>query len=136
MLHCYCCLLLTLCIPLAALAQGRATLVGDWRLVSVLQPDTSGATTPFWGTKPLGMFRYSANSVMSAQLYDERRTSLGVSDWQFISPTAARTAFVGLASFYGRFTVDTVAHTESHHVEGAMAPTAMGQILVWERVPE
>jgi hypothetical protein len=159
-----------LCIavaPAAAQAQAATAFVGDWRLVSIAQPDSAGVPHPYWGPNPLGMIRYSANGVMAAQLYDDRRTSLGVANWQDVGPAAARKALVGLASYYGTYTVDTVAHTVSHLVEGAMAPewigrtlvrgyrllpgnrielrvitgpdgkpTATGQVLVWERVPE
>ncbi|WP_411281529.1 lipocalin-like domain-containing protein [Gemmatimonas sp.] len=124
------CLLLLACIPVDAEAQDASAFVGDWRLVSVLQPDSAGRTRPFWGPKPLGMIRYSANGVMAAQLYDERRPGLGVGNWGDVSPEAARTALVGLASYYGTFTVDTVRRTIAHRVEGAMAPEWIGRTLV------
>lgn len=124
------CAVLMLCGATRAAAQPASTFVGDWRLVSVLQPDSTGAATPYWGPKPLGMIRYSANGVMAAQLYDERRPSLGVSSWQDVSPASARTALIGLASYYGTYTVDTVAKTVSHRVEGAMAPEWIGRTLV------
>ena len=111
-------------------AQSPASFVGDWRLVSVLQPDSAGGSQPFWGPKPLGMIRYSASGVMSAQLYDERRPSLGANSWQDVTPAAARTALMGLASYYGTYTIDTVAKTVAHHVEGAMAPEWIGRTLV------
>jgi len=123
-------LLLLACIPASVEAQDVTAFVGDWRLVSVLQPDSAGNTRPFWGPKPLGMIRYSANGVMAAQLYDERRPALGVGNWGDVSPEAARTTLVGLASYYGTFTVDTVEHTIAHRVEGAMAPEWIGRTLV------
>lgn len=125
-----CAAIFCLCLPLAAQAQGSASFVGDWRLVSMIQSDSAGGARPYWGPKPLGLIRYSANGVMAAQLYDERRPSLGVSSWEDVSPQAARVALVGLASYYGRYTVDTVAHTVAHRVEGAMAPDWIGRTLV------
>ena len=122
----------TVCLALPHImqAQSNTAFVGDWRLVSILQPDSTGAAHPFWGPAPLGMIRYSTNGVMAAQLYDERRSSLGVSTWQDVSPQAARAALVGLASYFGTYTVDTVAHTVAHQVEGAMAPEWRGRTLV------
>ena len=76
------------------------------------------------------MIRYSANGVMAAQLYDERRPSLGVGSWLDVSPLAAQAALIGLASYYGTYTVDTVAHTVAHRVQGAMAPEWIGRTLV------
>ena len=119
-----------LCLPITFHGQGAASFVGDWRLVSAVQPDSAGGAHPYWGPKPLGMIRYSANGVMSAQLYDERRPNLGVSDWQTVTPNAARTALVGLASYYGTYSVDTLAQTVSHRVEAAMDPAWIGRTLV------
>ena len=124
------CAVLCLSLPYAAQAQGSTAFVGDWRLVSFIQTDSAGAARPVWGPRPLGMIRYSANGVMAAQLYDERRPSLGVSSWMDVSPLAAQAALIGLASYYGTYTVDTVAHTVAHQVQGAMAPEWIGRTLV------
>ena len=61
------CLTLSHAVP----AQGNAAIVGDWRRVSVVQPDSVWAARLFWGPKPLGMIHYSAKGLMAAQLYDE-----------------------------------------------------------------
>ena len=61
------CLTLSHAVP----AQGNPAIVGDWRRVSVVQPDSVWAARLFWGPKPLGMIHYSARGVMAAQLYDE-----------------------------------------------------------------
>lgn len=122
--------LLLTCVAATAEAQSAADFVGDWRLVSVMQPDSVGVLRPFWGPNPLGLIRYSANGLMAVQLYDERRPSLGVASWQDASPAAARAAFIGLAAYYGTYTVDTVAKTVSHRVDGASAPEWIGLTLV------
>ena len=122
--------LLLLGAPAVAASQISDALVGDWRLVSIVQPDSAGGARPYWGPAPLGMIRYSANGIMSAQLYDERRTSLGVRNWTQVTPDAARAALIGLTSYYGTFTVDTVARTVTHRVEGAMDPDWIGRSLV------
>lgn len=124
------CALLFVCTATRIGAQSAASFVGDWRVVSVVQPDSGGGSRPFWGPKPMGMIRYSANGVMAAQLYDERRLSLGVDNWQDVTPAAARAALIGLASYYGTYTVDTAAKTVSHRVEGAMAPEWIDRTLV------
>ncbi|WP_396224396.1 lipocalin-like domain-containing protein [Gemmatimonas sp.] len=124
------CLALGMLTSTSLATQPASTFVGDWRLVSMVQPDSAGGSRPFWGPKPLGMIRYSANGIMAAQLYDERRPSLGVGSWQDVSPSAAQRALIGLASYYGTYTVDTVAKTVSHRVEGAMAPEWIGRTLV------
>ena len=67
---------------------------------------------------------------MAAQLYDERRKPLTVPNFQDVSPAEAHDAFVGLASYFGTFAVDTVAETVAHTVQGAMAPDWIGRKLV------
>lgn len=125
-----CLALLLLVSPFAARAQGTSPLVGDWRLVTIVRPDSAGGASLYWGPRPLGIIRYSANGVMSAQLYDERRAGLGVREWTQATPEAARTALIGLATYYGTYAVDTVAHTVTHRVEGAMDPDWIGRSLV------
>ena len=66
-----------LTLPHAVPAQGNAAFVGNWQLVSIVKPDSASAARPCWGLKPLGMFHYSANGVMAAQLYDERCPTQG-----------------------------------------------------------
>ena len=60
--------------------------------------------------------------MMAAQFYDERRKPLTVPNFRDVSPAAARDAFVGLATYFGTFVVDTAAKTVTHTVQGAMAP--------------
>ena len=43
---------------------------------------------------------------------------------------AARTAFVGLSTYFGTYTVDPQAQTVTHTVEGAMVPDCIGSKLV------
>jgi hypothetical protein len=71
----------------------------------------------------------SADGHVSAQVYDVRRPPLGV-PWESAGPEAARTAFVGLSTYFGTYAVDTKAQTVSHTVEGAMVPDWVGTTLV------
>jgi len=110
-------------------AQSTPTLVGAWRLVSVSSPDATGALRPYWGEQPTGLIIYTSDGHMAAQVYDSRRPRLGV-PWESVSPEAARTAFVGLSTYFGTYTVDTDKKTVTHTVEGAMAPDWIGSKLV------
>jgi len=104
-------------------------LVGIWRLVSVSIQDRTGARRPYWSDRPIGLIIYTADGHMAAQLYDSRRPRLGV-PWESASPEAARTAFVGLSTYFGTYTVDPQTQTVTHTVEGAMAPDWIGSKLV------
>jgi hypothetical protein len=63
--------------------------------------------------------------MMTAQLYDSRRPPLG-GPWDQATAKAARAAFVGMATYYGRYSLDAEARTVTHWVEGAMAPDMIG----------
>jgi hypothetical protein len=112
-----------------ALAQPAPSLVGAWRLVSVSIPGANGAPKPYWGENPRGLIIYTAGGQMAAQLYDMRRPPLGV-PWQSASADAARTAFTGLSTYFGAYSVDTRTQTVTHTVEGAMVPDWIGTKLV------
>ena len=124
------CMILFLAAPAAATAQGASAFIGDWKLISFIQPDSTGGQHNQWGPAPLGIIHYSSSGMMAAQLYDERRKPLTVPNFQDVSPAEAHDAFVGLASYFGTFAVDTVAETVAHTVQGAMAPDWIGRKLV------
>lgn len=109
--------------------QSTPSLVGTWRLVSMISHDSTGRPQPYWDDQPIGQIVYTADGHMSAQLYDSRRSRLGVR-WEFADPQAARASYVGLITYFGTYTVDTTAGTVTHIVEGAMAPDWIGGKLI------
>ena len=82
-----------------------------------------------WDERATGLIVYTADGFVSAQLYDARRPKLG-EQWDQVDPDAARASFVGLATYYGRYTVDPEQSTVTHIVEGAMSPDWVGSKLV------
>ena len=115
--------------PRAALAQTAPSLVGTWRLLSYVRTDSGGAVQPYWDDRPSGLIIYTADGHVAAQLYDSRRPRVGYS-WERATPDAARTAFVGLVTYFGTYRLDPAAGTVTHLVEGAMAPDWIGSKLV------
>jgi hypothetical protein len=113
----------------SAHAQTPPNLVGTWRLVSVNIADTTGRQRPYWDEHPTGLIIYTADGHVAAQVYDSRRARLGV-PWESSTAEAARTAFVGMSTYFGTYTVDAAARTVTHMVEGAMAPDWIGTRLV------
>ena len=105
------------------------SIVGTWRLVSMVNPDSSGGAKPYWGDHPSGLIIYTADGYVAAQLYDPRRPRLGV-QWDRADGSASRTAFAGLATYFGRYSIDADANTITHTVEGAMAPDWVGSALI------
>jgi len=110
------------------LAQSGPSLVGAWRLESMFVRDADGKATPYWGDRPAGLIVYTANGHMAAQVYDTRRPRLGV-PWESAGAEAARTAYVGLSTYFGTYVIDESAQTVTHTVEGAMVPDWVGTKL-------
>jgi hypothetical protein len=75
------------------------------------------------------LISYGADGLMTAQLYDGRRPRVGVPR-ERVDANAARTAFQGLITYYGRYQVDEAAGLVTHRVEGAMLPDWIGTDLV------
>jgi hypothetical protein len=120
---------IALSCSIEAQAQTGPSLVGAWRLVSIDSPGPTGVLRPYWVDHPTGLIIYTADGQMAAQLYDMRRPRLDV-PWESASPEAARTAFTGLSTYFGTYTVDHAAKTVTHKVEGAMTPDWVGSKLV------
>lgn len=108
--------------------QRAASFIGTWRLVSYLAIDSSGRTYPYWDDHPLGQLVYTADGHMSAQVYDARRSSLGV-DPESASAESVRPLYVGSAAYFGTYSVDTAAHRVTHIVQGAWLPDWIGRRL-------
>jgi hypothetical protein len=104
------------------------SLVGTWRLVSFVTAD-EGGERQYWDDRATGLIIYTADGHVAAQLYDARRPTLGT-EWEQVDRAAAHRSFVGLATYYGRYTVDTDNATVTHMVEGAMSPDWIGSRLV------
>ena len=121
--------LFTAALATTGTAQRPDAIVGTWRLVSFLSPDSTGQQRPVWGEHPTGLIIYTSDGHVSAQLYDPRRPGPG--DIGNATPFAgAQAQYGGLYTYFGTFSVDGTAHTVSHHVEGAMAPDWIGSTLV------
>jgi len=105
------------------------SLVGTWSLVSFVALDGTGGSRPYWDDRAAGLIVYTPDGRVSAQVYDARRPRLGT-PWERASPAAAQAAFVGMASYYGRYRVDASRSTVTHVVEGAMSPDWIGTELV------
>jgi lipocalin-like protein len=95
----------------------------------MVTPDSSGGVQPYWDDRPLGLIVYTSDGHVSAQLYDARRGRLGAR-WTSVSPDAARSAYAGLITYFGTYTIDAASQTVTHLVEGAMSPDWIGTKLV------
>jgi len=108
--------------------QSTASFIGTWRLVSYLVIELSGRTYPYWDDHPIGQLVYTADGHMSAQVYDARRSPLGV-DPESASAESVRPLYVGSAAYFGTYSVDTATHRVTHVVEGSWLPDWIGRHL-------
>ena len=121
---------LLLAIPVAPLpAQSAPSVVGTWRLVSMGRTDSTGRFVPSWDDHPAGRITYTADGHMAAQLYDTRRAPLGA-NVAAADSAAVRAAFLGLITYFGRYTIDAADHLVRHKVEGASRPDWVSGTLV------
>jgi hypothetical protein len=111
------------------MSVAHASLVGTWRLVSFVTSDGQGRARQYWDERASGLIVYTPDGLVSAQLYDARRPQLGTV-WDRASAAAAHAAFSGMASYYGRYSVDAAQGTVTHTIEGAMSPDWIGTKLV------
>ncbi len=107
----------------------HGSLVGAWRLVSFVRSDGQGGVRQYWDERAIGLIIYTRDGLVSAQLYDARRPRLNAV-WDRASAPAAHAAFSGMASYYGRYSVDAAQSTVTHTIEGAMSPDWIGTKLV------
>jgi hypothetical protein len=114
--------------PLAA--QGPAPsdpareFVGHWRLVSFVNVDASGVASDAGYAG--GRIMYDAAGHMAAQLMRSNRRPTSQ------PPTGEEraAAYASFVAYYGAYTIDPVAHSVTHRVEGALNPNWVGTDLV------
>ena len=104
--------------------RGDPRFVGNWRLVSFVNVDEKGVSTPSRYTG--GRIMYDAAGQMAAQLTYANRARLSSP-----STEAERAAaYAGFVSYYGAYEIDEVTRKVTHHVEASTNPTWPGTDLI------
>jgi len=103
---------------------GDPRFVGNWRLVSFVNLDEKGVSTPSRFTG--GRIMYDAAGQMAAQLTyaDRARLSSPPSDGERAA------AYTGFLSYYGAYEVSDRDAKVTHHVEASTNPNWPGTDLV------
>jgi hypothetical protein len=105
-------------LPAAGNAQCNFSLVGTWKLVSVVSTTDKGETNKAaLGQRPSGLLTYTADGRMMAIISDDGRKPLSIPD-RVAAPAEERAqAYSTFMAYAGRykFTCDKVVH----HVEVA-----------------
>jgi hypothetical protein len=96
--------------------KGDPRFVGNWRLVSFVNIDDKGVSTPnpFTG----GRIMYDAAGQMAAQLTHANRVALPADPSDALRAAASR----GYVAYYGGYEIDSAAAKVTHHVEGSTNP--------------
>ncbi len=101
----------------ARAGKGDPRFVGHWRLVSFVNFDAAGTSTPNRLTG--GRIVYDAAGQMSAHLTAAKRPALPPNDATDAQRAASYSSYV---AYYGAYTVDDGTRKVTHHVEGALNP--------------
>jgi len=98
----------------------KQRLIGSYKLVSYTSYDQNGVATKL--PYSVGQISYDAANRMSAQLVrDDRPTTTPRTE-------AERAAAYGsIISYFGRYEIDAEKSIVTHHVEGSISPSMVGQ---------
>jgi hypothetical protein len=114
------------------LKDTAGALVGSWVLVSRRDVTHEGKTQiePSLGETPRGLLFYSRDGHMAVQLMrtDPPRSSASPPSSRVQRKNNTDTSS-GYDAYFGTYTVDTVAQTVTHHVEGALSPGDVGRSI-------
>jgi len=109
-----------------AIGSDAALLVGTWKLISCDSLFDDGSVEPSLGVNPIGQLMYDAKGRMSVHLMSRNRPSFASPDLRGGTPEELKVAFATHQSYYGSYSVDSVAGTVSHHIEGGSFPNWSG----------
>ena len=113
----------------AAQAPARASaadeILGTWKLLSYVGEDVaSGVRTDVMGTHPSGYIEYGRDGRMMVIIAGTgRRKPAG----SVATPAEAQALLTSLLAYAGTYTLDTQAHTVTHHIDVSWDETRTGE---------
>lgn len=113
----------------AAQAPARASaaeeILGTWKLLSYVGEDVaSGARTDVMGAHPSGYIEYGRDGRMMVIIAGTgRRKPAG----PVATPAEAQALLTSLLAYAGTYTLDTQAHTVTHHIDVSWDETRTGE---------
>ena len=118
--------------PAAAQTSGAAPaekeILGTWKLVSYVGEDVaSGTKSDVMGPHPSGYIEYGRDGRMLVIIAgtDRRKPAAAVA-----TPEEAQALLTSLLAYAGTYTLDTRAHTVTHHIDVSWDETRTGQAHV------
>jgi len=100
-------------------------ILGTWKLVSYVGEDVaSGVKTDVMGAHPSGYIEYGRDGRMIVIIVGtDRRKPAGA----VATPEEALSLLTSLLAYAGTWTLDTAAHTVTHHIEVSWDQTRTGE---------
>jgi hypothetical protein len=100
-------------------------ILGTWRLVSYVGEDVgSGARTDVMGAHPSGYLEYGRDGRMIVIITGTDRSKPA---GPVATPAEALALLTSLLAYAGTYTLDTSAHTVTHHIEVSWDETRTGE---------
>ncbi len=114
-------------LPALAAAEDRAAeqIIGTWKLVSYVGEDVaSGARTDVMGAHPSGYIAYGRDGRMIVIITGTDRSKPA---GPVATPAEAQALLTSLLAYAGTYTLDTAAHTVTHHIDVSWDETRTGE---------
>jgi hypothetical protein len=109
----------------AAEAPAAEQILGTWKLVSYVGEDVaSGTRTDVMGAHPSGYIVYGRDGRMIVIIAGSGRSKPAGS---VATPAEAQALLTSLLAYAGTYTLDTAAHTVTHHIEVSWDETRTGE---------
>src|SRR5262245_46122904 len=112
--------------------MGKEDLIGTWHLVSSEFRHADGEVTYPLGKKAVGLLIYTADGHMAVHLMRTDRPAFASGDAFQGTPEEIKAAYEGYTAYFGTYTVDEVARTITHHVQGHTFPNYSGSKVTRE----
>lgn len=102
------------------------TLLGSWRLLSLETRDENGIVHHPMGHEAVGELFYDPSGHMFVLIMQPDRPAFKDASMRHGTDAEVRAAFEGFLGYTGRYTVDEVRRSVTHHVRVASYPNWVG----------
>jgi hypothetical protein len=102
--------------------QQAPSLVGTWILIGADRQLPDGTVLADYGPSPHGQVIFTSDGYYSVQIYRGERTKFASGDKSKGTAEEFRDASLGMSVHFGRYSVDTVNHTITFHIDRSSYP--------------
>jgi hypothetical protein len=112
--------------PVTGANDATASISGTWRLVSYKSRTADGTVTDLYGPTPLGQLIYDTAGHMSVHLLKPGLPKCDTLDRRKCPEREARAAFDNYLGYWGRYQINAMENSVTHHIDGASVPDWVG----------